>query len=72
MQGQLFSKKTQKESKSVLYRVSQNRFSERHLIQSENFGMLSLACRVVLSRTKSILTMRKFLLIINLTVKGII
>ena len=38
MLGQLFSKKTKEGSQSILYRVSQNRFSVRHPIQSEKFG----------------------------------
>ena len=38
MKGQLFSKKTKEGSQSILYRVSQNRFSVRHPIQSEKYG----------------------------------
>ena len=38
MQEQLFSKKTKEGSQSILYRVSQNRFSVTHPIQSENYG----------------------------------
>ena len=38
MYGKLFSKKTKEGSQSILYRVSQNRFSVRHTIQSEKYG----------------------------------
>ena len=38
MLGQYFSKKTKEGSQSILYRVSQNRFSVRHPIQSEKCG----------------------------------
>ena len=38
MQGQLFSKKTKEGSQSILYCVSQSRFSVRHPIQSEKYG----------------------------------
>ena len=38
MKGQLFSKKTKDGSQSILYRVSQNRFSVRHPTQSEKYG----------------------------------
>ena len=37
MLGQLFSKKTNEGSRSILYCVSQNRFSVRHPIQSEKY-----------------------------------
>ena len=33
-----FSKKTKERSQSILYCVSQNRFSVRHPIQSEKYG----------------------------------
>ena len=36
--GQLFSKKAKEGSQSILYRMSQNRFSVRHPIQSEKYG----------------------------------
>ena len=39
MEGQLFSKKTKEGSQSILYRVSQNRSSVRHPIQSEKYGV---------------------------------
>ena len=38
MYGQLVSKKRKEGSQFILYRVSQNRFSVRHPIQSEKYG----------------------------------
>ena len=69
MYGQLFSKKTKERSQSILYRVSQTRFSVRDSIQSENMEMLSRTCRLVLSRTLRIVTMNKSLNILFIYIK---
>ena len=67
------SKKTKEGLQSILYRVSQNRFSVRHPIQSEKYGdtksYVEMLNRLVLPRTLRTITLNKSLNILFIYIK---
>ena len=57
-------------SQSILYRVSQNRFSVRHPIQSEKYGDAKSHMSTGFARTLRIITMNKSLNILFIYIKN--